>query len=222
MNPIEIREIRPSEITDAASVIARAMAGNPNHVRDFGPDPGLRLRRCERFYGAVLPMIRDHGLVLGAYRDGSFLGGLGASLPGHCEVPPAVQLRLAARFLAGLGVRSTVGLVRWMKAREAYDPMEPHWHVGPVAVEPTWQGRGVGSALLSDFRDRIGVGRPAFPCFLETESERNVRLYERFGFTTIRELDVLGVRTWAMIADRPEGRPVESAGSSPPTIKATP
>ena len=34
--------------------------------------------------------------------------------------------------------------------------------------------------------------------YLETDKPENVGYYERFGFETIGELDVLGVRNWFM------------------------
>jgi len=34
--------------------------------------------------------------------------------------------------------------------------------------------------------------------YLETDKSENVRFYERFGFTVVAEVNVLGVRNWFM------------------------
>ena len=59
-------------------------------------------------------------------------------------------------------------------------PDEPHWFLDHIAVLPERQGEGIGSALI-----RWGLERAAEDgtcAFLETGRERNVGLYEHFGF----------------------------------------
>lgn len=199
MGLIAVRPVPPDEIAAAALVIARGMADNPHHLRDFGATSARRAALCERLYLTVLPLIRRHGTVLGAYQDGAIVGALGATGPGQCRPAVGVQARLAITFLARLGPRRALRTLRWMKARLAYDPCEPHWHLGPVAVDPSKQGQGIGTSLMRDFCRRISGVPPGSPVFLETESSRNVHFYERFGFSTVGELAVLGVPTWIMM-----------------------
>ena len=50
-------------------------------------------------------------------------------------------------------------------------------------------------------KDALGVGEAArdrVPAYLETDSERNIRFYEREGFSVRDEISVLGVRVWLM------------------------
>lgn len=199
MDSIDVRPIRPDEIAATALVVARGMADNPHHLRDFGTTPDPRTALCENFYMTVLPLILGRGVVLGAYRDGTIIGGLGAMVPGKCHPWLGAQLRLAANFLAVLGLGPALRTIKWLKARETCDPRESHWHLGPVAVDPAWQGQGVGSALMRDFCNRIAGASSGTPVFLETESLKNVRFYERFGFSTIGEPTVVGVPTWIMM-----------------------
>ena len=194
MNPIDVRIVLPGQLDEAASVVARGMSDNPHHVRDFGTDPGHRIRRCDRLYRAVLPLINSHGWILGAHRDGAMIGALGVTEPRCCRPPLGVQVRLAGRLLVDLGLGPGLSTLRWLKARAAYDPREPHWHLGPVAVDAGLQGHGIGTSLMHDFCNRIAGSRPEIPVFLETESSIN----ERFGFRTVGERSVLGVHTWLM------------------------
>ena len=72
-------------------------------------------------------------------------------------------------------------------------PQEPLWHLDSVAVEPGWQGRGIGSALIEFALEQVRESGLAI--VLETGTPRNVPLYERLGFSVVEE------------ADSPEGGP---------------
>jgi ribosomal protein S18 acetylase RimI-like enzyme len=97
------------------------------------------------------------------------------------------------------------------------DPAEPHWHLGPVAVDPDSQGQGIGGAMLADFCARMD-GHGAL-VYLETDKSENVRFYEKFGFAVAAQGEVLGVPNWFMSrparpgsAVRPEYRSADETG----------
>src|SRR5690625_4126008 len=66
-------------------------------------------------------------------------------------------------------------LARWLWAWWRLDPQTPHSHLGPVAVAPTNQGAGVGTALLRAYVSQLDACE--VPGYLETDSEANVRFY---------------------------------------------
>ena len=79
----------------------------------------------------------------------------------------------------------------------AMHPEDDHWYLAFLGVDPNMQGRGIGSAMLKhalaivDAAPRIA--------YLETASEPNVRLYERFGFEVTGEVNVPGAPIlWGM------------------------
>jgi ribosomal protein S18 acetylase RimI-like enzyme len=79
--------------------------------------------------------------------------------------------------------------------------LEPHWHLFPIAVDPKFQGQGFGSALMKPMLERInGEG---FPCYLETQKEQNISLYEHFGFQVIHTdvIPGIGMEHWGMVKD---------------------
>ncbi len=74
----------------------------------------------------------------------------------------------------------------------------PHWYLSAVGVDPSRHGQGLGSALV-----RSGMGhadRDGRPMYLETETEANVRFYERLGFEILDETVAtgLGLPVWLM------------------------
>jgi predicted N-acetyltransferase YhbS len=75
-------------------------------------------------------------------------------------------------------------------------PKEPHWTLGPVAVDVARHGQGVGSAMVRAFCSMMDAERAA--AFLETDTKKNVGLYEKFGFETIAEETIMGVPMWFM------------------------
>lgn len=62
----------------------------------------------------------------------------------------------------------------------AFHPEEPHWYLAMIGVDPSRQGRGLGSALLKAAL-RV-VDEAGAPAYLESSNPRNTPLYERFGF----------------------------------------
>jgi len=65
-----------------------------------------------------------------------------------------------------------------------------------VAVDRPLQGRGIGSAMLEEVCARID--RTGGLLYLEADKPENVRFYQKYGFQTIVEAPVLGVRNWFM------------------------
>lgn len=83
----------------------------------------------------------------------------------------------------------------WVASRV---PDEPLWYLDQLAVEPTQQGRGIGSALVEH---GLAMARAdGVSAFLETGNPDNIGYYERFGFVVIEEGDVPGggPRVWFM------------------------
>ncbi len=74
-----------------------------------------------------------------------------------------------------------------------------HWYLFLLGVDPQHQGKGYASTLLREVLSRID--EEGLPCYLETEVEKNVPMYEHFGFDVIDEFIVPDtmVKIWAML-----------------------
>jgi ribosomal protein S18 acetylase RimI-like enzyme len=85
-----------------------------------------------------------------------------------------------------------------VRLRKQYLP-GPHWHLFPLAVDPKYQGKGYASALMRPMLDRIQS--EGLPCFLETTDEKNVSLYEHFGFEVIfkEKIPETELTNWGMV-----------------------
>jgi len=71
-----------------------------------------------------------------------------------------------------------------------HDELAPakHWYLAVLAVDPQHQGKGHGSKLLNEMLSQID--EEGLPCYVETEGEKNVSMYQHFGFKVIDEFTV--------------------------------
>lgn len=184
-----------TELAQIVGVIARGMRDNPVHIAAFGDDPARRVRRISRLFNLVLPTVGT-SLLTARRADGTIVGVLGMAPPGRCQPTMAQNLSLLPRMVGGIGPGATVRALRWVGAWGALDLAEPHWHLGPVAVDAGVQGQGIGSRLLERFCARMDAEQAT--AYLETDKPINVRFYERFGFRVVGELEVLGQPNWFM------------------------
>ncbi|MCP4762819.1 MAG: GNAT family N-acetyltransferase [archaeon] len=61
----------------------------------------------------------------------------------------------------------------------------PYFYLNLLGVDTEHQGKGIGSKLISTF---IKNAPNEVPFYVETETESNVRFYERLGFKVIKEI----------------------------------
>ena len=190
---LELREANAAELPAAARLLARGMRDDPMHRAVFGPDAGRRLDRLGRFFAALLPLMRRPPLV--ACEAGRLVGVLGRFPPGTCRTPLRRQVRIALPLLT-FNVGELWRLWRWVGASEAHDLPEPHWHLGPVAVDAGLQGRGIGGQMLRGLCARMD--QEGAVAFLETDKLAGVRFYARCGFKVTATGQVLGTANWWM------------------------
>jgi len=162
--------------------MARAFFDDPPFVWILR-SPTTRERRLRRFFLTCLradALGREQVAVVEVARSGERLvGGAIWYPPSHW--PPAQRGGWAALagYVRAFGRRlgPATALVQTM-AR--VHPHQPHWYLAYIGVEPDWQGRGVGSALL---RSRLAIcDEELADAYLESSKLANVPLYQHFGF----------------------------------------
>ena len=196
LSAASIAPLAASQLQQTVDVLARAFCSNPiNRAVVQSDDPNRCFRSNRHSMRTLLPMARLHGQVLVAALGGEVAGGLVASPPGRFPFP-APSVLVSLRCLIHQGWQVTRRWEAVFEAFEALHPVEPHWYLGTLGVVASARRRGMGAALLS--RWLAGVDRDAVPAYLETDSEVNVRFYERAGFLLEGEVSILGVRAWRM------------------------
>ena len=179
------------ERLQAAGVSARALRDNPMSLA-VSHDP---LVRMELFHGVFAGMLKD-APGIAARRGGCVLGVAAATEPGASCL--GRWLPEEARIVSDPGPDATDldRLLRVGSVSAANDPAEAHWHVGPVAVEPGFQGAGIGHVvmrMLCDHFDDLGD-----LAWLETDKIENVTFYTSLGFELVTKVPVLSAVCWFM------------------------
>jgi ribosomal protein S18 acetylase RimI-like enzyme len=201
---VELVQLRRTDLRPAALILGRAMCDNPVNVRAFAIEDVERRRQAlERFFRPVLLGLHQRGLIYGAYRDNALVGISGIARPGFCQPSLLEKLRVLPAVVFGNPLGTALRVLNWTDAWAHRDPTGPHWHLGPLAIDPCVQSQGIGSALLTAFcvhMDAYGA-----VAYLETDRRANVHFYQKFGFAVVAEADVMGVPNWFM--SRPGGHP---------------
>jgi ribosomal protein S18 acetylase RimI-like enzyme len=194
MGDYEVRWLTgPDQIRQAVGVTARALRDDPTSLA-VSDDPLVRL---ELMYSTFDDMLAG-GMVAGVLRGDCVLGAAGATPPGDCV---ATLLPPEARALGepGPGANDVDRFHHMGSVLAEHDLPETHWHVGPVGVEPGFQGMGIGGAALQllcrEFDDHQRLA------WLETARPRNVRFYMSQGFEVVEEITLLSTPNWFMRRD---------------------
>ena len=98
----------------------------------------------------------------------------------------AEELRLLPMMLRLTGMSRLSRGASMAAAMEDAHPDLPYFYLAFIAVAPRLQGAGRGSSLLRQTLQRADAA--AAPAYLENSNPRNLGLYERAGFSVVREI----------------------------------
>jgi GNAT superfamily N-acetyltransferase len=184
---IEVRRAGTADLPAAAAVLSRAFYDD-RIFRWIIPDDERRAASVPAFFALFTEAFAPHDAVFTA------AGGRGAALwlpPGRELVVEEQAAEFGQRILDVSGThRDASRMQALLEVLEANHPHEPCWFLNFLGVDPSLQGRGVGSTLLRVVLER--ADRDGTPAYLDATSPENRRLYERHGFVVTRELSVDG------------------------------
>jgi ribosomal protein S18 acetylase RimI-like enzyme len=194
---LALRELQRAELGEAARLLGRGMCDNPAIVRVFHiTDADRRARALERFFGPVLAGLHQRGVICGAFLEGSLVGVCAMARPTFCRPTMFEKLDMVPSVVFRNPAGTTLRVITWAGEWARRDLAEPHWHLGPVAVDPQLQGQGIGTAMLTAICSRMDD--LSMLSYLETDKYENVRFYRKLGFDVVAEAEVLGVPNWFM------------------------
>jgi ribosomal protein S18 acetylase RimI-like enzyme len=114
-------------------------------------------------------------------------GGLAAAM----WLPPGVDPdsdRLMALSEKHVPADRLSDMMQVFEQMETFHPSNPCWYLPLIGVDPAFQGRGYGSALLRYATERCD--RDGSVAYLESSNPRNIPLYQRHGFEIIGSIEV--------------------------------
>lgn len=150
-------------------------------MRWFWPDAEVYRASFPRFVEAIAGAAFTHSTAWWADRGAAVALWLG---PGVAPDDDALTEVMVETVDPGL----LEDLVGFGELVQAHHPVEPHWYLPFIGVDPFAQGRGLGSTLL--VHALSGCDRDRLPAYLEASTLRSRRLYARHGFEPVAEIQV--------------------------------
>jgi ribosomal protein S18 acetylase RimI-like enzyme len=190
MNNITVSPIKNGLISDVYHVLARAYTHNAAHIAIFGKD---NFKSNDLFFRQSMPCIEKDLFI--ARTDDKIIGVAGFRKHPANACAGSKPLEFTA---ASLEAPEFV-IARLRERRVIWDEMEPkgpHYHIGPVAVLPEYQGKGAGSILMG-YLCGVMDEKPLM-AYLETETVANLNFYSRFGFKSFYGTDIFRVPAYFM------------------------
>lgn len=182
-----VRRATSSDAAAGAATLAGAFATDPVMNWLIGPkaDVESRLRLLfDRSLGAELAK-PSHVVDIAASGRGVALW---REMDGVSEAKSNLRRRLSTAYRV-FGWRLPQAL-RVLSMIEAAHPTTPHRYLAFIGVDPSAQGTGLGSALLSSAIEELD--ERGTPAYLESSNPVNDPLYHRFGFETTGQIPLPG------------------------------
>jgi ribosomal protein S18 acetylase RimI-like enzyme len=183
MEKFSITFLEKSDISESSRVLSEAMLNVPLHIAVFQGNSEEERKIIENmFFGLLsdLPGItflaRINRQIVGVMRMKS------------CSGSKVTNEHAQTGDVTNLDWRKSYWHNEWAR----HDPLDQHWHLGPVGVLPSHQGKGIGTKLLRRFCQEVDACLS--PAYLETDTDKNVRFYERFGFEVVKETEIFDVK----------------------------
>jgi GNAT superfamily N-acetyltransferase len=189
-----VRKASEPELPRVVSVLARAFYDDPVSSWFFRDD-SRRMGQLERtfaFFGSKLWF--SHELT---YTTEGVVGAAVWVPPEQWHVGVLDQLRMLPGFVSSVGLRDLPRGLRGFNLMESKHPHDRHYYLPVVGVDSTWQGKGIGTALLEPMLERCD--REGVAAYLEATAPRNRTCYERVGFEVVEEVTFpKGPPMWTM------------------------
>ena len=191
MSNISLEAFTPDMIDDVSMLLARAFVSNPLHVAAFGAN---QQRKNEAFFRTIIAFMKGPKYV--AIMEKQIVGFNHWVHSPACQLTGIDKVKMFPHMLSGYGLIATFRVASWASTWSKHDPDNSHSHLGPIGVDPSAQGKGIGSLLMKPYCDELdNLGMEGY---LETDRPENVPFYNRYGFITTQELPILGVTNFLM------------------------
>jgi GNAT superfamily N-acetyltransferase len=181
-------------------MLARAFSDDPLFTHFF-PDPSEKSKKSLSFFHLLV----RYGILYGeADATSPALEGIAIWLPfDKAGISNWGMIHSGALTMAfRVGAMAVGRLLRFSKhANAVHKCHAPFRHriLQSIGVDPLLQGKGYASVLLKAKLERLD--REGVPCYLDTQTEKNVIIYEHYGFKVVEEFRIPGTHfsNWAML-----------------------
>jgi GNAT superfamily N-acetyltransferase len=202
----------------AAQVLGKAFVDEPVSkviYRNFSPEQRARALAVD--FSTELATCLHKGYPLHIAGEGRVRAAALIYPPGTYPLPLLDQWIFLIKSVLANGWYDIRSWMKWLDEVDKAHPRQAHYYLEYIGVDPSHQGKGLGSCLLAhlaEMADLAGVG-----CYLETASSRNLPFYTRIGFRVIEKKEIIGLSAWFMWR---EPSSAASARSDVPAVDSVP
>jgi len=193
----DLYKIKKKDIKKAANVLANAFYDDPIYNKmDMDED-----KRCVISELMIRYSFR-YGNVVSTSEN---LEGVMAITP-HDKPMTFLRIIRSGAFLISMklaSLKKMMGAVeKAMEEEKKNLNIDPYIYLFTIGVSREFQGKGFGGKLLRAVIEKADTERK--PMYLETQNEKNVSLYEKYGFYVTKKIDLpepLNLPMWLMVRD---------------------
>jgi ribosomal protein S18 acetylase RimI-like enzyme len=182
---LEEKHIKP-----AAKVLLRAFHYEPLKIYLF-PNEKIRDEMAVCYFEFMLRYVILFGE---AYATSPNLEGAALWLPSeYAKMTPELMAKAGVEELMAKTGSEFMARIKPLNDvidnKHAQNAPFRHWYLAFIGVDPGFQGKGFFGKLIKPMFSRFK--RENIPCYLETESERNLEIYTHYGFKLLEKYFVL-------------------------------
>jgi ribosomal protein S18 acetylase RimI-like enzyme len=199
--------ILPEQYTETAAALGRAFINDPA-VWGILPDvngPAERAKRIAQLFSVAMGINRRLGHpTFGIVEKDTVVAAAvieGPSAPSMSQTI-LTGLRETPRMVSAVGLGAIRRALQLTDTLHRNRPTEPHVYLNLLGVDPDYQRRHFGIALLDHLREVAAERTYIAGVYLETATEANVAYYTRAGYEVLGEMFPIGVRMWRMMQPR--------------------
>ena len=192
--------LAPERVEDVIDVMTDAFLDYPLMPWVVGREghPAVRIRHLISFF--IKRRVLKGGPMFGVLDSDRLVAAAALTLPVEPAPPPGITaLEIEVWRELGEGPRERYQAYADATAK-FFIGLGPHHHLNMIGVRPSHKGQGLARPLLETVQRLSDADPNSSGVSLTTELERNVTLYQHFGYSVIAQNDVAGAKfcTWGL------------------------
>ena len=175
-----------SDATPISETLARAFFDDPL-ICFFLPDEKERPVKMPKLFKLLFKLGLPHGTcdVTSGYEAAAIW-----RPPNKWRIPVYQYFTNGRSFVSLFGIGRGLRVMTAMEHIEKRHPREPHFYLQAIGTDPAKQGKGFGGIVM---RRHLAIADArGLPAYLESSKEKNIPIYQSFGFEVTGEITLPG------------------------------